>query len=125
MEEEVEVEEQQPRVLSRIILGEIERVTGRTLWNLDQNNVPPTRVTRRRVIQAPQIEARDTPPRVQNILPDPPHARVENEAENGVALPDGHTDTRTLILNLFIFLVVINFTLNIYILHYLIHIRFF
>ena len=58
---------------------------------------------------------------IENELPTVPHARVDQ----GSILPSGHIDMRTQILNLFIFLVVINFALNIYILHYLIHIQFF
>ena len=57
---------------------------------------------------------------VQNVLPKPAHAREQNEAENRVALPDGCTDMRTQILNLLIILTVINFVLNIFILHHLV-----
>ena len=42
-----------------------------------------------------------------------------------VMFSDGRTDTRTQILNLFIFLTILNFALNIYILHHLIMIQFF
>ena len=111
--------------LSRIILGEIERVTGRTLWNIDRSNVPTATVTRRRIDLGPVAATRDQVPCVQNVLPEPPRAREEKEAENRVALPDGCTDTRTQFLNLFIFLTVLNFALNIYIFHHLITIRFF
>ena len=106
--------------ISRIIFREIERVTGRTLWNIDRSNVPTARVTGRRLIPGPETVTRGQTPRVQKDLPEPPCAREENEAENRVTLPDGRTDTRTQILNLFIFLTVLNFTLNIYILHHLI-----
>ena len=73
----------------------------------------------------PEAVTRDQTPHVRNNLLDPPSARVENEAENRVTLPHGHTGTRMQILNLLIFLTVLNFTLNIYILHHLIMIRFF
>ena len=106
--------------LSRIILGEIERVTGRTLWNLDRDNVPSTRVAGRRLILGPEVATQVTATRVQNVPPEPPRTREEHQAENRVALPDGRTDTRTQILNLFIFLTVLNFALNIYILHHLV-----
>ena len=110
--------------LSRIILGEIERVTGRTLWNTDRGNVPTTRNTGRRLVLGPETETRGTP-RVQNVLPGTSGAVVGNEAENRVTFPDGCTDTRTQILNLFIFLTIFNFALNIFILHHLVPIRFF
>ena len=106
--------------LSRIILGEIERVTGRTLWNIDRNNVLTARVPRMRLILGPEAAAQGQLPHAQNVPPEPPCARVENEAENRVTLPDGHTDTRTQILNLIIILTVLNFVLNIYILHHLV-----
>ena len=73
----------------------------------------------------PEAATQGTAPCVQNILPEAPRARAENEADVRGTFPDGCTDTRTQILNLFILLVVINFVLNIYILHYLIHIQFF
>ena len=77
------------------------------------------------MIPGPEAETQEQTPRVQNVPPVPPRARVENEAENRVALPDGQTDMRTQILNLFIILTVLNLALNIYILHHLITIRFF
>ena len=88
------------------------------MWNLDRDNVPTARVTGRRLILGPEAVTREQTPRVQNI-PVPPRARVENEAENRVALPDGHEDMRTQILNLFIFLTVLNLALSFYILHHL------
>ena len=95
------------------------------LWNVDRSNVPTARVTGRRLIPGPEAGTRVNTTRVQNVFLEPPHAREENESENKVALPDGCTDTRTQILNFLIFLTVINFALNIYILHHLITIRFF
>ena len=111
--------------LSRIIAREIERITGRTLWNTNRDNVPPARITRVRLIPGSEAGTRTIEHRVQNDHPAIPSARGENEAENRVTLPDGRTDTRTQFLNLFIYLTVINFVLNIYILHHLTTIRFF
>ena len=97
--------------------------SGRTLWNIDRSNIPTAPITRRRIDLGDEAVTRAT--FCVQITPEPPRARVENEAENRVQLPDGHTDTRTQILNLFIFLTVLNFALNIYILHHLVTIRFF
>ena len=95
------------------------------LWNVNRDNVPAATITRQTIDLGPEEATRDRVPHVQNVLPEPPCAREENEAANRVALPDGCTDTRTQILNLLIFLVVLNFVLNIYILHHLVMIRFF
>ena len=110
--------------LSRIILGEIEWTTGRTLWNIDRGNVLTTRNTGRRLSPGPEVETWDQP-HVQNILPETTSAVAGKEAENRVRFPDRLTDMRTQILNLLIFLTILNFALNIYILHHLVTIRFF
>ena len=106
--------------LSRFITEEIERVTGRTLWNTDRGNVPPARVARVRLILGPEAATRDPEPCVEEDLPELSHARVPLRAHQGITLPDGHTDRRTQILNYFIILTVLNFVLNIFILHHLI-----
>ena len=49
-------------------------------------------VTGRKLILGPEAVTRGIAPHVQNVLPEPPHAREENEAENRVTLPDGCTD---------------------------------
>ena len=65
-------------------------------------------------------ETQGIQPRVQEDLPELPCARVPQRAQQGIMLPDRCTDRRTQILNLFIILTVLNFMLNIYILHFLV-----
>ena len=109
--------------LSRAILGEIERTTGQTPWNNNRGNVPAARITSIRL--EPEVVTRGTTPCVNRVITEAPPARAENKAENWHILLNGCADMRTLILNFFIILVVINFALNISILLHLVNIQFF
>ena len=108
--------------LSRAILREIERITGRTPWNNNRGNVPATRIATIRLDL--EVATQDITPHVNRVVTEVPSARIENKAENRVIPSNGHTDTWTQILNLLIALVVINFVLNILILHHLVNIQF-
>ena len=106
--------------LTHLIRGEIERVTGRTPWNDNRDNVPAARITGIRL--NPVVAAHKQ--RVNRVVPEHRIARTGNRVENEGTPQTGHTDTRTLILNLLIAFVIINFVLNIFILRYLLNIRF-
>ena len=93
-------------------------------WNNNGGNIPAARVTRIRLIPGPEAAAQDNTSHVQNVLPETQGARAENRAHSGDILPGGRTDTRTLILNCLIALVIINFVLNILILRHILNIRF-
>ena len=96
--------------LSRTILGEIERITGRTPWNNNRDNVPAARITGNRLV--PEVATRGNIPRANRVVTVAPPARAEHKAENRVVPSNGCTDTRMQILNLLIILVVINFVLT-------------
>ena len=106
--------------LSRLIAREIERITGRTLWNTNRGNVPPANVTQIRLIEGQRAATRDPESRAEENLPELPRAKVVHRAQQEITLPDRRTDRRTLILNLLIILVVTNFIVNIFILHHLV-----
>ena len=108
--------------LSRVIQGEIERVTGQTLWNDNRDNVPPARITGIRLNQV--VATRGLVSHVNRIDPEVCTARAENEAEIEGAPQIKHTDTRTLFLNFLIALVIVNFMLNILTLHHILNIQF-
>ena len=106
--------------LTRIIRGEIERSTGRTPWNTNRDDVPAARITGIRlnlVVAAHEHH-------VNRVVPEACTARAENEAEIEGAPQIGRMDTRTLILNFLIALVIVNFMLNILILRHILNIRF-
>ena len=104
-------------LLSHLIWGEIERVTGRTPWNANRDNVPPARITGIRL--NPVVAAHEH--HVNRVIPEDRAARSENRAENEGIPQIGQADTRTLILNFLIAFVIINFMLNILILSRLEH----
>ena len=101
--------------LTRIIQGEIERITGRTPWNDNRDNVPTARITGVRL--NPVVAAHEH--RVNRVVPEDCTARSENRAEIEGTPQRGYTDTRTLILNFLIALVIVNFVLNILILRHI------
>ena len=106
--------------LSHLIRGEIERVTGRTPWNNNRNNIPTARITGIRL--NPVVAAHEH--RVNRVVPEDCTARSENRVENEGTPQTGCTDMRTLILNFLIALVIINFVLNILILCHILNIQF-
>ena len=108
--------------LTHLIRGEIERVTGRTPWNANRDNVPTARITRIRLDSG--VATRDPEPRVNRVVPEHCIAETGNREENEGTPQIGHSDTRTSILNLLIAFVIVNFVLNILILHHILNIQF-
>ena len=106
--------------LSCLIQGEIEQVTGRTPWNNNRDNVPTARITGNRL--NPVVAAHEH--HVNRVVPEDHAARPGNRVEIEGAPQTGRTDTRTLILNFLIALVIVNFMLNILILRHILNIRF-
>ena len=99
-----------------------ERLSGVLDEHLGTHNVPTARITRIRL--DPGVATRDQEPRVDRVIPEHRIARTGNPVENEGAPQLGHSDTRTLILNLLIIFVIVNFVLNILILRHILNIRF-
>ena len=89
-------------------------------WNDNRDSVPAARITGIRL--NPVVAAHED--RVNRIVPEHRIARTGNGVENEGTPQIGHSDTRTLILNCLIALVIINFVLNILILRHILNIRF-